>query len=71
MIPDFLTNLLASLVYDPLKVLRPRQHPPQPQDLERERRDELHRQTQALEALQTVLVRLSGERAVRIEVSAT
>lgn len=65
MIDDFLINLLASFAYDLLKALRLR--PPQQQSLERELRDELRRQSQALEALQAVLVRLGGERVVKID----
>lgn len=66
MIDDFLLNLPASLAYDLLRAL------PVPfrggrDDLLRELRAEVRRQSQALEALQALLSRLGAERVVRIE----
>jgi hypothetical protein len=70
MIADFLLNLLASLAYDLLKAL-PSRFRGQWEDLLRDLRAELARQTQALEALNAVLARLGSERVVRIEGSAS
>jgi hypothetical protein len=70
MIDDFLVNLLASLAYDLLKSL-PSRFQGSRDDLLRDLRAELARQTQALEALNAVLARLGVERVVRIEGSAS
>ena len=66
MIADFLLNLLASLAYDLLKSL-PSHFRGRQEDLLPDLRAELARQTQALEALNSVLARLGSERVVRIE----
>jgi hypothetical protein len=66
MMADFLLNLLASFAYDLLKAL-PSRFQGQQEDLLRDLRTELARQTQALEALNAVLARLGVERVVRIE----
>jgi hypothetical protein len=70
MLNDFLLNLLASFACDLLKSL-PSRFRGRQEDLLRDLRAEMARQTQALEALNAVLARLGVERVVRIESSAS
>ena len=64
MLPDFLLNLLASLIYDLLKALGKRL--PGQSDLQRELSEALRRNTEALQALQSALTRLGAPRVVLI-----
>ena len=64
MISEFLLSLTASLAYDLLKALAVRSL--RREDLLRELRDEMRRQTPASQALQTVIKRHSGRKVVAI-----